>query len=135
RRQPQSQQAAALLDVDGPPPGPASALKFVAPPPPPSPPPPALMVSDSQLASASPPPKPRNPVERPASFWQVMGANDMPANSLVRLLKEKGFSATLVVPVQDNLVRVMVGPYSDAQSLDRAKAALETAGFQAIQTW
>jgi cell division septation protein DedD len=124
----------AQLDVDGPPPGPANAAMLVAPPPPPPPPPPSLAAPDNQLASASPLPTPRNAAERPESFWQVMGGADMSANALVRLLKDKGFSAILVSS-QDHLVRVMAGPYTDSQSLEGAKGALEAAGFHPIRTW
>jgi beta-lactamase regulating signal transducer with metallopeptidase domain/cell division septation protein DedD len=123
------------LDVTGPPPGPASAhAVLTAPPPPPAPPhPPA--VADNQPASAAPPPRQRNVAERPDTFWHVMGSTEMPANTLVRLLHEKGFWPTLLTSSEDNLVRVMVGPYRDAQSLEQARASLEAAAFRPIRQW
>ena len=35
----------------------------------------------------------------------------------------------------DHQVRVVAGPYFDAQSLERAKGALEAAGFRTIRAW
>jgi beta-lactamase regulating signal transducer with metallopeptidase domain/cell division septation protein DedD len=124
---------ATQLDVDGPVTGPSGAGDFFAAPPPPPPPPPPPVAGD-QAASASPPLRARNVGERTAPFWQVMGSTDMPANALAGLLKAKGFSASLLGG-QDNLVRVVVGPYPDAQSLDQAKGALVAAGFRAVRIW
>ena len=134
RRNAQNQQPepAPHLNVDGPPPGPASAQAVLAAPPPPPPPPPA--VSDNQTASASPLPEQRNSAEWSGSFWQVTGGAGT-ANVLTRLLKEKGFHAVSLTSTADNLVRVMVGPYHDAQSLDRAKVNLEGAGFHPVRIW
>jgi beta-lactamase regulating signal transducer with metallopeptidase domain/cell division septation protein DedD len=125
--------AATQLDVDRPVSGPSGAGDFFAAPPPPPPPPPPPVAGD-QAASAAPPFRPRNVAERTAPFWQVMGSTDMPANALAGLLKAKGFSASLLGG-QDNLVRVVVGPYPDQQSLDQAKGALEAAGFRAVRVW
>jgi beta-lactamase regulating signal transducer with metallopeptidase domain len=124
------------LDVDGPPPGPGGAQAIVfAPPPPPPPPPPAPAVSNDQPASATPLPTMRNAAEWAGSFWQVTGEGKMPASELVRLLKDKGFQAVALSSGEDNQVRVMVGPCSDAQCLDRLRTSLERTGLHAITIW
>ncbi len=123
------------LNVDGPPPGPANSRMALAPPPPPPPPPPTWAASGNQSASSSPAPGRRNTVEVPGTFWQVAGQDDMPANTMVRLLKEKGFNSIRLATSNDKQLRVMVGPYQDAQSLEQAKAALETAGRHPLRTW
>jgi cell division septation protein DedD len=134
KAQNQQPEPAPHLDVDGPPPGPASAQAVLSAPPPPPPPPPPPAISDNQAVSASPLPEPRNPAEWSGSFWQVTGGPNT-ANALTRLLKEKGFRAVPLASTEDNLIRVMVGPYGDAQSLDRAKTSLEAAGFRAVRIW
>jgi hypothetical protein len=115
--------------------GPEEALLslIVAPPPPPPPPPPQA-IRDDQFATASAP-RPRNAAERPAPYWQVMGDPDTPANTLIRQLREKGFRAGPVLSAQDNLVRVMVGPFPEAEALAHAKGALEAAGVHPIRVW
>jgi cell division septation protein DedD len=124
--------AATELDVDGPVSGPSGAGNFFAAPPPPPPPPPP--VDGGRAVSDAPPVRPRNVAERATPIWQVMGSTDMPANSLAGLLKAKGFRAS-VLGGQDNLVRVIVGPYPDQQSLDQAKDSLEAAGFRPVRVW
>ena len=59
----------------------------------------------------------------------------MPANTLVRLLREKGFGAALHHKVNEDVVRVMAGPYFDQQSTNQAKSALEAAGFRPLRMW
>jgi beta-lactamase regulating signal transducer with metallopeptidase domain/cell division septation protein DedD len=118
------------LDVDGPPPGPADVHGSIAVVP--GPPPPPLELSN-QIASALPISRPRN-AEQPDPYWQVAGS-DVPAVTLLRNLESKGFHAVLYPSREDNLVRVMVGPYSDAQTLERAKGEIEAAGFRALRVW
>jgi cell division septation protein DedD len=127
-------EAAPRLNVDGPPPGPASAEAVLAVPPPPPPPPPPPAIADNQTVSASPLPEPRNAAEWAGSFWQVTGGAGT-VNALTRLLKENGFHAVALASAEDNQVRVMVGPYSDARSLDRAKNSLQGAGFHPVRIW
>lgn len=68
----------------------------------------------------------------PGSYWQVIAtSNRTSAEGMVAGLKEKGLPVTLS-PGPNNLVRVLVGPYADAQSLGRAKTVLETAGFHPV---
>ena len=133
RRAAQAPPLPEQLDPNGPPPGPSAVrLQFAAPPPPPPPPSP---VATRLPASAVAPPRTRNTAEVPGTFWQVTGANDMPAGTLIRLLEDKGFRPLATQMREDNLVRVMVGPYNDPQSLERAKEALQAAGVQPIRTW
>ena len=53
---------------------------------------------------------------------------------LVGTLSQKGFAFRMAAG-SDRLVRVMVGPYSDAQSADLGKAALTAAGVQVVREW
>jgi len=64
----------------------------------------------------------------PGSYWQVRAVRQADAEIVVRTLKDKGFPA-LMTAGPNNLVRVLVGPYSDTQTLGRAKTDLENAGF------
>ena len=99
---------------------------------PPPPPPPEGF--GNQPASASPGPR-LHPGQSPDSgtFWQVAGDGSATAKDLVAQLLGKGFPARLVgTPAA---VFVMVGPYSDPQALDRAKAALEAAGVRPLRVW
>ena len=62
------------------------------------------------------------------SFWQVMAVATTDAELIAKTLRDKGF------PVQlsqgpNNLVRVLVGPYTDVQAMGKAKVDLESAGF------
>jgi tetratricopeptide (TPR) repeat protein len=117
------------LDVNAtPPPVPA-----MAPPPPPPPPPPPKDFGN-QPASASPGPR-RVSGQFPdtESFWQVTGDGNATAKALVSQLRDKGFGAKLVGTPE--AVWVMVGPYSNKQALDKAKADLEDAGIHPLRVW
>ena len=46
-------------------------------------------------------------------------------------MKDKGFPAALQ-PGPNNLIRVLIGPYTDKQSLGRAKTELENAGVHPV---
>jgi cell division septation protein DedD len=65
----------------------------------------------------------------PGSFWQLMAIRQPEAEAMRQTLKDKGFPAVLS-PGPNNLIRVLVGPFSDTQSFGRAKTDLENAGFQ-----
>lgn len=60
------------------------------------------------------------------SYWQ-MGAwkNSSYADALLQTLKESGYPASIKLGA-DNLYHVMVGPYSDLQTMGRIKTELET---------
>jgi hypothetical protein len=51
---------------------------------------------------------------------------------VVRTLKDKGFPATMSQG-PNNLVRVLVGPYTDTLTMGKAKTELENAGFRPIR--
>ncbi len=69
----------------------------------------------------------------PGSFWQVIAtSNRTAAEALQQSLRDKGFPVTLG-PGPNNLVRVLVGPYSDTQSMGRAKTQLEAAGLHPVR--
>lgn len=68
------------------------------------------------------------PAQASGSYWQVMAVKQPEAEVVLRTLKDKGFPATLS-PGPNNLVRVLVGPYGSRETLGKAKAELENAGF------
>ncbi len=65
------------------------------------------------------------------NYWQVIATQQAQAEIVAKALKDKGFPTSLG-PGPNNLVRVLVGPYADTQSLGRAKSELENAGFRPI---
>jgi cell division septation protein DedD len=65
------------------------------------------------------------------SYLQVMAVRRPEAEVVLKALKEKGFPATLG-PGPNELLRVLVGPYTDNAALGDAKARLESAGFHPI---
>jgi len=75
-----------------------------------------------------------DPAERYGTFWQVMGDPNTPAKTLLRLLKDQGFSVVLIAG-RDKETWIVVGPYHDPQSLAQAKAKLEAAGFHVLREW
>jgi cell division septation protein DedD len=77
----------------------------------------------------APPAAPQGP---PGSYWQVMAVPQADAEVMVKTLKDKGFPASLTQG-PNNLMRVLVGPYNDTQSMGRAKTDLENAGFHPIR--
>ena len=69
----------------------------------------------------------------PGSYWQVIAtSNRTAAEALQQSLKDKGFPVTLG-PGPNNLVRVLVGPYTDTPSMGRAKTQLEAAGLHPVR--
>ncbi|MGB7722768.1 MAG: SPOR domain-containing protein [Bryobacteraceae bacterium] len=81
--------------------------------------------------AANPPAAP--PVETvPGSYWQVLAtASQTSADVMRQTMKDKGFPASLQ-PGPNNLIRVLIGPYTDKQSLGRAKTELENAGVHPV---
>src|SRR5262249_4771927 len=71
------------------------------------------------------------PAEPPqGAYWQVIAVPQAQAEIVAKALKDKGFPTSLG-PGPNNLIRVLVGPYTDSQ-LGRAKTELESAGFRPI---
>jgi cell division protein FtsN len=57
------------------------------------------------------------------------------AQKVVRVLRSKGYSVSLITPVKgndDKLIRIHVGPFAQLKEANKAKAKLERDGFQAI---
>jgi len=83
------------------------------------------------VASQAPPAAP--PTEAaPGSYWQVLAtASQTSADAMRQTMKDKGFPASLQ-PGPNNLIRVLIGPYTDKQSLGRAKTELENAGVHPV---
>jgi cell division septation protein DedD len=84
-------------------------------------------------AAAPPPPAAPPPAEAvPGSYWQVLAtASQASAEAMRQTMKDKGFPASLQ-PGPNNLIRVLIGPYTDKQSLGRAKTELENAGVHPV---
>jgi cell division septation protein DedD len=85
-------------------------------------------------AVASPPPAAAPPPTESASgsYWQVLAtASQTSAEAMRQTMKDKGFPASLQ-PGPNNLIRVLIGPYSDKPSLGRAKTGLENAGVHPV---
>jgi cell division septation protein DedD len=68
----------------------------------------------------------------PGSYWQVLAtASQTSAEAMRQTMKDKGFPASLQ-PGPNSLIRVLIGPYNDKQSLGRAKTDLENAGVHPV---
>ena len=65
-------------------------------------------------------------------YLQVMAVEQPQAGVVMGTLKQKGFPVVLAQSPNPTLFRVMVGPYTDAASLGKAKAQLENAGFKPL---
>jgi cell division septation protein DedD len=61
-----------------------------------------------------------------------MAVQQPDADLMVKTLKDRGFPAFLSQG-PNNLMRVLVGPYNDTQSMGKAKTDLENAGFRPIR--
>ena len=84
--------------------------------------------------AATPPPAPAPaaaPEPASGTYWQVIAVPQAQAEIVAKALKDKGFPTSLGQG-PNNLVRVLVGPYPDTQSLGEAKSKLENAGFHPI---
>lgn len=54
------------------------------------------------------------------------------ALKMAQELQQKKFPAFVLAPGPDHYYRVQVGPFTDAKSADKARAALEKEGFKPI---
>ncbi len=121
------------LDVDAPPPGPASPEPPMAPPPPPPPPPPPVNTA-AATRPASRAQTDSKPSSLPGQYWQVAARdNSTTALVLFRTVRRRGLPAILLNA--NERVFVMVGPYQDAAAIDKAKAALESAGIDPVRLY
>jgi cell division septation protein DedD len=85
------------------------------------------------VAAAPPAAAPPAPPEvAPGSYWQILAtASQASANAMRQTMRDKGFPTSLQ-PGPNNLIRVLIGPYNDKQSLGRAKTELEHAGVHPV---
>jgi len=103
-------------------------------------PPPAPPVREPVREPARPAPQPApltvtGGEAAPGAYWQVIAtASPQTAQSYLQTLKDKGLPVSLS-PGPNNLTRVLVGPYSDAASMGRAKTELEGIGFTHLGTF
>jgi hypothetical protein len=68
----------------------------------------------------------------PGNFWQVMAVGQQTAEMFRTTLTDHGFKVILS-PAPKGLIRVLVGPYADTQSLGKAKTDLESAGMNPVR--
>ena len=93
---------------------------------------PAPATAAGTAPPVAPPAPPPPPEAAPGSYWQVLAtASQTSAEAMRQTMKDKGFPASLQ-PGPNNLIRVLIGPYTDKQSLGRAKTALENAGVHPV---
>jgi hypothetical protein len=115
------------------PPEPAPPADSSAPPPQSTEASPQPVTQAPRVPEAAPPtPAAVVPPGPPGSYWQVMAVPQPDAELMVKTLKDKGFPASLSQG-PNNLMRVLVGPYTDTQSMGKAKTDLENAGFHPIR--
>jgi cell division septation protein DedD len=67
----------------------------------------------------------------PGTYWQVTAIAQPQAEVFAKVLRDKGFRVSLS-PGTKKLTRVLVGPYTDRESLGRAKSDLEGSGFHPV---
>lgn len=73
------------------------------------------------------------PPSAPAgSFWQVIAVAQPDVDVFYKTLKDRGFP-TYVEPGTKGLMRVLVGPYNDRESMGKAKDQIEQLGFKPIR--
>jgi hypothetical protein len=73
------------------------------------------------------------PIPKGSMVLQVAAlTNEVDALKVAQELQQKKFPAFVLAPGADHYYRVQVGPYTDAKSADKARAALEKEGFKPI---
>jgi len=103
---------------------------------PPAEPPPQPTTVPAKDASAPEPPAAKAEAAAPSAaaepapgtYWQVMAGSRSSAEAMSQTLKSQGFPA-ITRPGRDNYTLVWVGPYTDKESLSKAKKKLEDAGM------
>ena len=92
------------------------------------------LVGKYSIPSPTEPPSVASPaVTKPQSesYWEVIAIAQPQAEVYAKVLRDKGFRVSLS-PGTKNLTRVLVGPYPNRESLNRAKADLEGFGFHPV---
>jgi cell division septation protein DedD len=73
------------------------------------------------------------PIPKGSMVLQVAAlTNEVDALKVAQELQQKKFPAFVLAPGADHYYRVQVGPFTDAKSADKARAALEKEGFKPI---
>lgn len=66
----------------------------------------------------------------PGSYWQVKALRKSGAEVMVQTLKDKGLPAVMSPsPGKPGVMRVLVGPYDDSETMGHVKSQLEKAGL------
>lgn len=65
-------------------------------------------------------------------YLQLMAVKRPVADSIVKLLKGRGYPALLGESSKPELFRVLVGPFTDMVSLAKTKSGLKSAGFESV---
>ena len=91
----------------------------------------AAFPNTQAVANQSAPPPSVATEAEPGTYWQVTAIAQPQAEVFAKVLRDKGFRVSLS-PGTKNLTRVLVGPYSDRDSLGRAKSDLEGSGFHPV---
>ncbi len=135
--EPATSPAASPLDTISPPTGathPAQSTEAKPAPEKSSPTRSAAPVKPSPVAPAKPKPAPdglatvtREPP--PGQYWQVVATSRPDAEIITEALTRKGFHALVAPSPKEGVFRVIVGPYSTAESQAQARTKLEAAGF------
>jgi cell division septation protein DedD len=96
-----------------------------------TPPQPTTVPARESVAPAAPPKVQLAPDPANATYWQVLAGSQNSADAMSQTLKGRGFPvSTRSGP--NNLTLVWVGPYTDKESLTRAKKQLEDAGITTL---
>jgi cell division septation protein DedD len=93
-----------------------------------APPQPTTVPAKEDSAPAAPARAEPAPEVANANYWQVLAGSQTSADALFQTLKGRGFPVS-TRPGPNNLTLVWVGPYTDKESLGRAKKRLEEAGI------
>jgi cell division septation protein DedD len=96
-----------------------------------APPQPTTVPARDTSAPVAPPKAQPVPDPGNANYWQVHAGSPTSADALLQTLKGRGFPVS-TRPGPNNLTLVWVGPYTDKETLTRAKKLLEDAGFNKL---
>jgi len=95
-----------------------------------TPPQPTTVPARDTSAPPAAPPKAQPVSDLPnPNYWQVLAGSQTSADALSKTLRGQGFPVSTRPGPRDNLILVWVGPYTDKESLTRAKKQLEDAGI------
>jgi cell division septation protein DedD len=88
----------------------------------------------AQPAPAAPASAYPAPPSAPAgSYWQVIAVSQPDIDVFYKTLKDRGFPTWVEPASAKGLMRVLVGPYKDRESMGKAKDEIEKLGFKPIR--